>query len=69
MQFVFFLGTRQTEMHSLFLFVAANSAQLIAGSTGDVKGDWGASPTSMRSVCLDTDTARTVTLALNCLEF
>ena len=56
-------------MHSLFLFVAANSAQLIAGSTGDVKGDWGASPTSMRSVCLDTDTARTVTLALNCLEF
>ena len=42
-----------------------NDAQLIAGSTGDVKRDWGASPTSTRSVCLDTDTARTVTLALN----
>ena len=39
-------------------------AQLIAGSSGDVKRDWGASPTSTRSVCLDTDTARTVTLGL-----
>ena len=36
-------------------------AQLIAGSAGDVKRDRGASPTSTRSVCLDTDTARTVT--------
>ena len=52
-------------MHSLFLFVAANVAQLITGSTGDVKRDWGAFPTSTRSVCLDTDTARTVTFALN----
>ena len=44
-------------------------AQLIAGSTGDVKRDWGASPTSTRSVCLDTDTARTVTLGLNLAFF
>ena len=52
-------------MNSFLLSFCVNDAQLIAGSTGDVKGDWGASPTSTRSVCLDTDTARTVTLALN----
>ena len=46
-------------------FFASKDAQLIAGPTGDVKRVWGASPTSTRSVCLDTDTARTVTLALN----
>ena len=52
-------------MNSFLLSFCVNDAQLIAGSTGDVKGDWGASPTSTRSVCLDTDTARTVTFALN----
>ena len=52
-------------MNSFLLSFCVNDAQLIAGSTGDVKGDWGASPTSTRSVCLDTDTARTVTLVLN----
>jgi len=52
-------------VNSFLLSFCVNDAQLIAGSTGDVKGDWGASPTSTRSVCLDTDTARTVTLALN----
>ena len=52
-------------MNSLLLSFCVNDAQLIAGSTGDVKGDWGASPTSTRSVCLDTDTARTVTFASN----
>lgn len=52
-------------MNSFLLSFCVNDAQLIAGSTGDVKGDWGASPTSTRSVCLDTDTARTVTLAWN----
>ena len=51
-------------MNSLLLSFCVNDAQLIAGSTGDVKRDWGASPTSTRSVCLDTDTARTVTFAL-----
>ena len=44
--------------------IAIVVAQLIAGSTGDVKGDWGASPTSTWGVCLDTDTARTVTIGL-----
>ncbi len=44
-------------------------AQLIAGSTGDAKRDWGASPTSTQSVCLDTDTARTVTLGMNLAFF
>ena len=34
-----------------------------------MKGDWGASPTSTRSVCLDTDTARTVTLGLDLAFF
>lgn len=52
-------------MNSFLLSFCVNDAQLIAGSTGDVKGDWGASPTSTRSVCLDTETACTVTLALN----
>ena len=35
-------------MNSLLLSFCVNDAQLIAGSTGDVKGDWGASPTSTR---------------------
>ena len=52
-------------MNSSLLSFCVSDAQLIAGSTGDVKGDWGASPTSTRGVCLDTDTARTVTLVLN----
>ena len=52
-------------MNSSLLSFCVSDAQLIAGFNGDVKRDWGASPTSTRSVCLDTDTARTVTLALN----
>lgn len=35
-------------MNSLLLSFCVNDAQLIAGSTDDVKGDWGASPTSTR---------------------
>jgi hypothetical protein len=52
-------------VNSSLLSFCVSDAQLIAGFNGDVKRDWGASPTSTRSVCLDTDTARTVTLALN----
>ena len=52
-------------MNSSLLSFCVCDAQLIAGFNGDVKRDWGASPTSTRSVCLDTDTARTVTLASN----
>ena len=52
-------------MNSSLLSFCVSDAQLIAGFNGDVKRDWGASPTSTRSVCLDTDTARTVTLTLN----
>ena len=46
-------------MNSSLLSFCVSDAQLIAGFNGDVKRDWGASPTSTRSVCLDTDTART----------
>jgi death-on-curing family protein len=52
-------------VNSSLLSFCVSDAQLIAGFNGDVKRDWGASPTSTRSVCLDTDTARTVTLVLN----
>ena len=31
-------------MNSLLLSFCVNDAQLIAGSTGDVKGDWGCFP-------------------------
>ena len=51
-------------MNSSLLSFCVSDAQLIAGFNGDVKRDRGASPTSTRSVCLDTDTARTVTLVL-----
>ena len=51
-------------MNSSLLSFCVSDAQLIAGFNGDVKRDWGASPTSTRSVCLDTDTARTVTFGL-----
>ena len=51
-------------MNSSLLSFCVSDAQLIACFNGDVKRDWGASPTSMRGVCLDTDTARTVTLVL-----